>query len=91
MELSRPTCATCPHWKDSHGGPDDGGGPRMGDCLRYPPVFLPTDALRGEGESINGEFWQGWQPSTSHHQGCGEHPDFPEYLKELRIRDVSTK
>jgi hypothetical protein len=75
--MDRPTCKTCPYWRELNVDPDDGNG----ECHRYPPKLPPTMALveevgpYGEGLSF---------PDAPFYLWCGEHPDFPDWIAHLR-------
>lgn len=82
----RPTCATCPYL----------GQRRQNDpshtCHRRAPVAIVM-SLQEHPASIDGEanFWPSetaW-PAVDSHDYCGDHPDFPAWIKATRGRSKS--
>lgn len=76
----RPTCDTCPYWERIILGLGDEGSndQGFGYCIRYAP--RPTTVPRHRIEDTNAvAVW----PKTDGGEGCGEHPDFPLYLKVM--------
>jgi len=89
--MDRPMCATCPYYMAD---PDDEHPVIVvddsleadwpGECHRMPPVPLsinlfPKD-FRGDNENNEYISW----PQVSANDWCGEHPDFPAYIKSSR-------
>lgn len=89
-EMERPTCKTCPYFQNISADwvePED----RVGQCQRFPPsrkrkpydedrkglppMFSPCDwpEMKGVQGPDSDTFW------------CGEHPDFPEYLRQQKL------
>lgn len=82
MEL--PTCKTCPYWASPPSEP-------LGECKRYPPLLPPTESLARSWEEVSESMFEGVWPDTKHCDWCGEHPDFPAYIRSLKSpQDVAT-
>jgi len=79
--MDRPTCKTCPYWNaPKHHEYLDEDEPERGDCRKYNPVFRPDmSAEMGACQP-----WDGWWPTTSETQFCGEHPNFPAWIASRR-------
>jgi hypothetical protein len=75
--MERPTCGTCPYWMSLES--EDFAG----SCKRYPPTIPATESQVGESKSVaeGVGLFLGWSPTTDNNDWCGEHPDFPAYLK----------
>lgn len=67
-QMERPTCGTCPYWDETH------WGPKTGYCLRMPPQVQ---------KGLDDLYFGVW-PLTADGAGCGEHPEFPEYIRSLK-------
>lgn len=72
--MDRPTCETCPYWS-AH----EPGVATTGTCRRTSPV---PPALQEQADWFNNIFAGIW-PVTEESDWCGEHPDFPAYVKAL--------
>lgn len=81
--MERPKCETCLYW-ECLGVPDDPEAddyhPAYGECHRNAPVsrFLGKQEPRGTD----------W-PIVTQGEWCGEHPDFPAYVKSLRLTTIT--
>ena len=82
--MDRPTCLTCPYWNNHdwrYGrNPED-----RFDCQRNPP-HLPTGSYIAADRAITDESvspFDGVWPTTAGTDWCGQHPQFPAYLKTL--------
>lgn len=81
--MNRPMCTTCPYWNAA----PDSEHPTA-SCHRHAPSTLPLSIMKNDREG--NEFTWGrfdatatlW-PETEWDEWCGEHPDFPEYIKSL--------
>ena len=90
--MDRPTCKTCPFW-DTWA---DGTPPTaeeledidFGECRRNAPS---TYQLKHGSDFFDRKHNTSpeW-PETHCLEWCGEHPDFPEYIKSLGHKSVST-
>lgn len=74
-EIKRPECKTCPYWEKIPIGSGDDG---FGYCIRYAPRPIAVPRHRIEESNIIAAF-----PKTDSGEGCGEHPDFPMYIKTM--------
>lgn len=71
--MDRPTCATCPYWKQ------DVEEPEIGECHRHAPlsVMLP---IRGEIPDIYQHSDDPTWSVTDEDDWCGDHPQFPQWI-----------
>lgn len=84
--MERPTCQTCPYW-DAFGTfnsvlqiAND-----CGECHRFPAVLPTPDCIAWDKENNDSNFaFDGVWPNTYDHNWCGEHPDFPAYIRSLK-------
>jgi hypothetical protein len=86
--VDRPTCKTCPYWVNYTCDSEEPARPDSGGCELLPPQWVgpPIDAARDVCPTVNPDNWS--QPCTNSCDGCGQHPDFPAYLKALAaVRD----
>src|SRR5262245_37725775 len=73
--MEKPCCRTCPYWAGSERNINDLD---KDECRRYPPDIggrhLPPDHDAPIGQDAF--------PCTTGGMFCGEHPDFPAWLRE---------
>jgi hypothetical protein len=82
--MDRPQCRTCPFWRgDEVVRIKDGR--EWSDCRRFPAV-LPTPSYITWDIAVGGSGFvsDGTWPETRNDEWCGEHPDYPAYIRELR-------
>ncbi len=98
--MERPTCRTCPYWylidandldettadEFEKRYPDE---EMVGNCQRYPPQHSAfyTVATRDDA----GFRREQWFPDTRDHEWCGEHPQFPAYIRSLEQESLAVK
>ena len=80
-DTKRPTCETCPYWEND--------GEYAGECHRFPPRLPSTDRQQNESIVALGAraMWTGWHAATAPSEWCGEHPDFPAWLRFARAAE----
>lgn len=76
--MERPTCGTCPYWRMFKEAIIGQG--REGECHVNPPTFTTQPMM----EEMTDEPFEGFWPEIRSTEFCGEHPDFPAYIKEQR-------
>jgi hypothetical protein len=80
--VDRPTCGSCPYWN-----PEDDGG--EGYCHRRAPQPSPIEIMKYSPKDGDDCHWGSYSqavvfPQTDWDDWCGDHPDFPAYLKSLK-------
>jgi hypothetical protein len=73
----RPTCKTCPYWKQI----EDAN--LYGECRRFPAYQSHQMDVGSEEEGKTNIDLATWA-DTEEDDWCGEHPDFPAYIAGLK-------
>jgi NAD-dependent dihydropyrimidine dehydrogenase PreA subunit len=81
-EPKRPTCGTCVHFVKPPA--EFGINPQRGTCIRMPPQMCAESGWNGRPGQESVRVYEGsagFRPLMWESQSCGEHPDFPAYLR----------
>jgi hypothetical protein len=82
--MDRPTCKTCPYWDEMD--PDEDDKP-IGMCHLLPPQYTGKHTSEDSSKSACLEAWD--FPWTRFDMGCGQHPDFPDWIAARDKHDPS--
>jgi hypothetical protein len=86
--MEHPECKTCPYWEpDENTDAGNGCGPEEGFCHRHAPQPL-LNIRPGKDQERHGYVFI--PSATDSSYWCGDHPDFPVYIRGLRRKTAST-
>jgi hypothetical protein len=83
--VERPTCKTCPYFH-----PDERGRKAAlsdGQCRRRIPAFAACDSQYKDMTEICWDEWAGTWPGVDEYDWCGEHADFPAWLRHRQMQN----
>jgi len=78
--MERPTCKTCPYWKQIE------DAELYGECRRYPATEGNRLDVNCDPGSVSIK-WGHWFDQEEN-DWCGEHPDFPAYILIMKGREA---
>jgi hypothetical protein len=91
--MERPKCKTCPYmeWDGDDGGFCQRFPPRVvADSIRFPSEIRRSYDSEGAGNPLLFVIWtEQALPVVDSDDWCGEHPDFPAYIKATRKAETT--